>query len=124
MTEMADKQKKEKKENFFKKAAKGTATYAKATKSELKKVSWPTPKQLVNNTVIVVACIIVVGIIIFVLDAIFGLGFNLINNKKLEAPEQQEISTDAWDFDEEDYSDILDGIEFEDVTEGTEIVTE
>ena len=39
-------------------------------KSELKKVVWPTPKQTVNNTVIVIVCVIVVGIFIWVFDAL------------------------------------------------------
>ena len=38
-------------------------------KSELKKVQWPTKKQTVNNTLVVIACVIVVGIFIWVFDA-------------------------------------------------------
>ena len=38
-------------------------------KSELKKVQWPSKKQTVNNTLIVIACIVVVGIFIWVFDA-------------------------------------------------------
>ena len=41
-------------------------------KSELKKVVWPTPKQTVNNTLTVIACVIVVGIFIWVFDALAG----------------------------------------------------
>lgn len=44
----------------------------KATKSELKKVVWPTRKQLANNTVIVIAAILVVGLVIFGLDSLFS----------------------------------------------------
>ena len=43
----------------------------KSMKSELKKVIWPTPKQLVNNTLAVVAIVAVVTIIVFVLDLAF-----------------------------------------------------
>ena len=43
----------------------------KATKSELKKVVWPTKTQLVNNTGIVIAAIVVFGIILTVLDLAF-----------------------------------------------------
>ena len=43
----------------------------KATKSELKKVVWPTKTQLINNTGIVVAAIVVFGIILTVLDLAF-----------------------------------------------------
>lgn len=115
---MADKQKKE---NFFKRTGKKIVTYAKATKSELKKVSWPAPKQLFNNTVIVIFCIIAVGLVIFILDSIFGLGFNFLNNKKLEEPKEDtavEAVTEGLDSDE-DYSDIA-----EDVVEGTQEFTE
>ncbi|MGI6181464.1 MAG: preprotein translocase subunit SecE [Agathobaculum sp.] len=43
-------------------------------KSECRKIVWPTRQQTVNNTLVVVACVIVVGIFIWVLDVIFGLG--------------------------------------------------
>ena len=40
-------------------------------KAELKKVIWPTPKQLINNTIAVIVIVIIVGAIVFALDAIF-----------------------------------------------------
>ena len=43
-------------------------------KVELKKVVWPTRKQTINNTLIVIACVVFVGIFIW----IFDLGGNLI----------------------------------------------
>lgn len=100
---MAEKQKKD---NFFKRAAKAIANYAKATKSEIKKISWPTGKQLFNNTAIVIACIIVVGVVIFLLDTIFGFGFDFLNTKKLEADvEPIEVSSDIFeDVTEYEYS--------------------
>lgn len=39
-------------------------------KSELKKVQWPTAKQTVNNTLIVIVCVIVVGVFIWVFDGL------------------------------------------------------
>ena len=39
-------------------------------KSELKKVQWPTAKQTVNNTLIVILCVIVVGVFIWIFDAL------------------------------------------------------
>ena len=42
----------------------------KDMKSELKKVQWPTRKQTVNNTLIVIACVAVVGIFIGIFDFI------------------------------------------------------
>lgn len=59
--------KKEKKENkhFF-----------KDFKAELKRVIWPTPKQLVNNTVAVITIVLITAIVVFVLD----LAFETVNN--------------------------------------------
>jgi len=45
--------------------------FAKDIKNELKKVIWPTRKQLANNTITVLIVCLVIGIIIWVLD--FGL---------------------------------------------------
>ncbi|MCI9268987.1 MAG: preprotein translocase subunit SecE, partial [Lawsonibacter sp.] len=45
------------KPGFFARAGK----WFRDMKSELKKVQWPTRKQTINNTLIVIACVIVVG---------------------------------------------------------------
>ena len=47
-------------------------------KSELKKVQWPTRKQTVNNTLIVIACVIVVGIVIALFDFVAGEAIRLL----------------------------------------------
>lgn len=57
---------------------KGILSFIKETKNELKKVIWPTRKQLLNNTVIVFASIAVVAVIIWVLDNVFKLSLGLI----------------------------------------------
>ena len=44
----------------------------KEMRSELKKVQWPTRKQTVNNTIIVIVCCIVVGICIWLFDLLAG----------------------------------------------------
>ena len=44
----------------------------KDMKGELKKVQWPTGKQTLNNTVIVIVCCIIVGIFIWLFDALAG----------------------------------------------------
>lgn len=41
-------------------------------KSELKKVVWPSGKQVLNNSLVVVACVVIVGLIVGLLD--FGAG--------------------------------------------------
>ena len=56
--------KSEKKPGFFSRIGK----WFKEMKSELKKVQWPTKKQTINNTAIVIACVIVVGLFIWVFD--------------------------------------------------------
>ena len=45
--------------------------FFKDFKAELKKVIWPTPKQLINNTVAVIVIVVITGAIVFVLDTIF-----------------------------------------------------
>ena len=65
---------KEKKENrhFF-----------KDFKAELKKVIWPTPKQLINNTVAVITIVLITALIVFALDLVFESVNNYgINNLK------------------------------------------
>lgn len=48
--------------------------FFKDFKAELKKVIWPTPKQLVNNTVAVVTIVLITAAIVFVLDIVFDMG--------------------------------------------------
>lgn len=64
-----------KKPNVFKRCLK----FFREVKSELKKVVWPTKKQVLNNTLIVVTIVIIVGIFIFALDSLFQFGlFNFL----------------------------------------------
>ena len=62
-----------KKPNVFKRLWK----YLVACKGELKKITWPTPKQTTKNFFIVLVVIIVMGLFIFALDrglfALLGL---------------------------------------------------
>ena len=48
--------------------------WSRELKSECRKIVWPTRQQTVNNTLVVIACVIMVGIFIWVLDIVFGLG--------------------------------------------------
>ena len=59
-----------KKENWFKRAWEATCRYFRELKSELKKVVWPTPKQVLKNALIVVACVLVVGVFIWLFDLV------------------------------------------------------
>mgnify|MGYP004580442453 CR=1 FL=1 len=48
--------------------------FLREVKSELKKAVWPSRKQIINNTLIVIASVIVIGIVIWAFDAIFQYG--------------------------------------------------
>ena len=50
----------------------------KDMKSELKKVQWPSKKLTVNNTLVVIACVIVVGIFIWLFDFIAQGAINIL----------------------------------------------
>ena len=59
--------------------------FFKDFKAELKKVIWPTPKQLINNTIAVVVIVVITAAIVFVLDLVFDLlntyGVNKLKEK-------------------------------------------
>ena len=78
---MASKDKEEKKNRHF----------FKDFKAELKRVVWPTPKQLVNNTIAVVTIVLVIGLVVFLLD----MGFEFLNsqNVKLQTSVQESVSS-------------------------------
>ncbi len=63
---MAKKEAKTKKEN-----SKNKKSFFKDFKAELKKVSWLTPKQLLNNTMAVITIVFITAAIVFVLDIAF-----------------------------------------------------
>ena len=50
----------------------------KEMRSELKKVQWPTRKQTINNTLIVIACVVFVGIFIWLFDFVAGMAIEWI----------------------------------------------
>jgi len=60
--------------------SKNKKSFFKDFKAELKKVVWPTPKQLVNNTVAVITIVLITAIIVFVLD----LAFEFVNKQGIE----------------------------------------
>ncbi len=45
--------------------------FFKDFKAELKKVIWPSPKQLVNNTVAVITIVLITAVVVFALDFAF-----------------------------------------------------
>ena len=69
-----------KKENWFKRTWGKVCKYFRELKSELKKVQWPSKKQTMNNTVIVIACVLVVGVFIWLFDFVAGGLINTLIN--------------------------------------------
>ena len=63
-----------KKQNFIVRAWGAICRYFRELRSELKKVVWPTPKQVAKNTLIVVACVLVVGVFIWLFDFLAQTG--------------------------------------------------
>ena len=57
-----------KQQNWFVRTWGKVRKFLRETKSELKKVVWSTPKQVLKNALIVVACVLVVGVFIWVFD--------------------------------------------------------
>ena len=64
-----------------KKDNKNKRHFFKDFKAELKKVIWPTPKQLIKSTMAVVFIVVVTAVIVFVLDVVF----ETINSKGINA---------------------------------------
>ena len=88
--EVNDKEKKVKKESTKKAVKKDAAkkenkaSFFKEFKAELKRVSWPTLKQVVNNTFAVIAIVLIVCVTVFILDVIFET-VNTYGVEKLKA---------------------------------------
>lgn len=62
---------KEKKENLFNNIIKGL-------RSEWMKIIFPSNEQILNDSVTVLICSVVIGLLIFVLDSLIGSGFGLL----------------------------------------------
>ncbi len=60
--------KKEKKPNWFVRTGKRIGKWLHELRLELKKVIWPTRKEVLHNTLVVIACVLVVGVCIWVFD--------------------------------------------------------
>lgn len=52
--------------------------YFKDTKSELKKVVWPSKKDVKTNTITVIAVVVIAAVVLIVLDLIFGGAIHLV----------------------------------------------
>ncbi len=66
-----------KKQNIFKRVARAVVRFFKDTRGEMKKVVWPSAKQVRNNFLVVVGFVLFAAVLILLLDFLFGhlLGF-------------------------------------------------
>ena len=79
--------------------------FFKDFKAELKKVIWPTPKQIVNNTIAVITIVIIAAAIVFVLDLVFKIfndkGINKIKESVRSKTEIENVVDDNTEAAEE-----------------------
>ena len=66
------------KKNWFARTWGAISRYFRELRSELKKVVWPTPQQVLKNTLIVLACVVVVGVFIWLFDFVAQVGINAL----------------------------------------------
>ena len=69
-----------KKQNIFKRFFGAIARYLRELRSELKKVVWPTPQQVIKNTGIVVICVLIVGVFVWLVDFVARFGVDELIN--------------------------------------------
>ena len=65
-------------ENTTSKKSSKILTYFRELKAEFKRISWPSFKQVKNNTGVVIAFIVILGAFIALLDFIFNWLISLI----------------------------------------------
>ena len=99
--------------------------FFKDFKAELKKVIWPTPKQLVNNTVAVVTIVLLTAVIVFALDAVFDLGnkygitkLQSIVDEKFNSEEKEEEHDHDHEHEDETSSEGTETTDENTTTEG------
>ena len=69
-----------KKPNIFVRMLTGIVRFFKEFKSDVKKISWPSRKQVINNSVVVIVMVLLLGAVIWILDFVFASGLRLIVN--------------------------------------------
>lgn len=88
----ADK-KKSKKKNPFKSIGK----FFKGVNAERKKVVWPTAKETIRNSIIVLVVVAIAGVAIYAVDTLLSLGMKGIKSLKDETTISETVSEDTTD---------------------------
>ncbi|MEQ8191809.1 MAG: preprotein translocase subunit SecE [Candidatus Eremiobacterota bacterium] len=65
---------------FFVKNYNALIKYLKSVKSEIKRVTWPSKKELWTSTIMVTGTLVVVSIFVYFTDQIFVMVFNAIHS--------------------------------------------
>ena len=94
--------------------------FVKDLKVELKKVSWPTTKQLINNTTAVIVIVLITAAIVFVLDVAFktinkygveGIKSVITTNETTENSDNTETSNEENNSESESEANSDNGVE-------------
>ena len=67
-----------KKANWFSRTFGKVAKYFRELRSELEKVVWLTYQQVLKNTLVVAACVVVVGLFIWLFDFVAEVGITAL----------------------------------------------
>ncbi len=109
---------KDTKKNKVKKEKKEKKYFFKDFKAELKKVTWPTAKQLANKTAAVIAIVIIISAIVFALDLAFDKGYEILINKTYNAINKNDKTNTI------DNGNVAeDAVQVEEVTDNGEVIT-
>ena len=96
--------------------------FLKDTKAELKKVIWPTSKQLVNNTIAVIVIVLIIGIIVFALDVCFEKMNSLGVNKLKSIVQSNTVESEVINDTESTENDEESGLETDTTSDTTDVV--
>ena len=101
-----------------KKQNKENKHFMKDFKTELKKVTWPTPKQLFNNTLAVIAIVLITAIIVAVLDLTFRTidTYGIEGIKSLVESRNQVENTESGENDIEENTTVNETVENEEAS--------
>ncbi len=96
---------------------KNKKSFFKDFKAELKKVSWLTPKQLINNTIAVITIVIITAAIVFVLDLAFEtLNKHGVDKIKQVITQEEEENTTTQEQTENENTTIQENVETQNTT--------
>ena len=122
MPKETNKKQEVKKQDSKKQDSKNKRHFMKDFKAELKRVIWPTPKQLLNNTVAVITIVLITAAIVFVLDLAFESMNTYGINKLKEVVESTNTETNTVDNNTTGGIDLTNAITNETASENTNTV--